>query len=488
KQGKSVEDVIFNEVGVTRTVDAMGKVGISIRGADPRHTLIMVDGQPVLGDVSKYSGNGDELMRIGAENIERIEIIRGAASAKYGADAIGGVVNVITKQPKDTASVQFNAEGRYHSSRYTSSYESSAAPSNFFLRADSGKVGKFRMAGWTSKRDIIPVYSKDRSYSGSSTDINDNLWYQNFKPSLRYYGDVKSSGVSGAYEFNPDHKINFSFNSEREDVERRNKSALGMGGIFEPMQVFNRNMKRDTYVFSYKGRGGNTDWTVDFSHGKSKQNDIALLDYGMGSQYGGQNALASVDWLEHERTDINVGMNTAINDKHLLSYGFGHTREWATGTRLKNAPKTHVETINPWDYDKSLSVRNNTADNADEPRSYVHNFEFICNDKGFEWDKNREFYGDKIPGFTYEDAKKISQTDLGTLSSFKMLTDKENTLKTLREKYGSIIDKYDAFNEELKTKNDMQELMNSGKLQATSEYISPVLAYYGLIQGQNKNK
>jgi outer membrane receptor for ferrienterochelin and colicin len=43
KQGKSVEDVIFNEVGVTRTVDAMGKVGISIRGADPRHTLIILD-------------------------------------------------------------------------------------------------------------------------------------------------------------------------------------------------------------------------------------------------------------------------------------------------------------------------------------------------------------------------------------------------------------------------------------------------------------
>ena len=155
KQAKSVEDVIFSEVGVTRTVDAMGKVGISIRGADPRHTLIMVDGQPVLGDVSKYSGNGDELMRIGAENIERIEIIRGAASAKYGSDAIGGVVNVITKVPKDKAGIEFNAEGRYHRSRYSSPYESSALPSNFFLRADSGKVGKFSIAGWTSKRDII---------------------------------------------------------------------------------------------------------------------------------------------------------------------------------------------------------------------------------------------------------------------------------------------------------------------------------------------
>lgn len=49
KQAKSVEDVIFNEVGVTRTIDAMGNVGVSIRGADPRHTLILVDGQRVLG-------------------------------------------------------------------------------------------------------------------------------------------------------------------------------------------------------------------------------------------------------------------------------------------------------------------------------------------------------------------------------------------------------------------------------------------------------
>ena len=37
KQAKSLEDVIFSETGVTRTVDAMGRVGVAIRGADPRH-------------------------------------------------------------------------------------------------------------------------------------------------------------------------------------------------------------------------------------------------------------------------------------------------------------------------------------------------------------------------------------------------------------------------------------------------------------------
>ena len=85
KQAKSVEDIIFSETGMSRNVDAMGRVTVSIRGAEPRHTLILVDGQPVMGDFAKYSGQGDELQRLGTENVERIEIIRGASSARHGA-------------------------------------------------------------------------------------------------------------------------------------------------------------------------------------------------------------------------------------------------------------------------------------------------------------------------------------------------------------------------------------------------------------------
>ena len=65
KQAKSVEDIIFTQTGVSRTVDAMGRVGVSIRGAEARHTLILVDGQPVLGDFDKYSGAADEVQRLG---------------------------------------------------------------------------------------------------------------------------------------------------------------------------------------------------------------------------------------------------------------------------------------------------------------------------------------------------------------------------------------------------------------------------------------
>lgn len=103
KQAKSVEDVIFQETGVSRTVDAMGRVSVSIRGAEPRHTLILVDGQRVMGDLAKYYGASDEVTRLGTENVDHIEVIQGAASAKYGADAIGGVINVVTKKAKKKA-------------------------------------------------------------------------------------------------------------------------------------------------------------------------------------------------------------------------------------------------------------------------------------------------------------------------------------------------------------------------------------------------
>lgn len=148
KQAKSVEDIIFNETGVTRTVDAMGRVGVSIRGAEPRHTLILLDGQPVMGDFAKYYGASDEVMRLGTENVERIEIIRGAASAKYGADAIGGVVNIITRKAASNPGLQVNAEGRR-----AKQGEDIFPYQNIFLRADTGQIGKFRL-GYTAASGI----------------------------------------------------------------------------------------------------------------------------------------------------------------------------------------------------------------------------------------------------------------------------------------------------------------------------------------------
>ncbi|MCY0963839.1 FepA family TonB-dependent siderophore receptor [Parathalassolituus penaei] len=79
---------------------------IDIRGMGPENTLILIDGKPVLSrDSVKMGRSGERNTRgdsnwVPAEMIERIEVIRGPAAARYGSGAAGGVVNIITKKPE----------------------------------------------------------------------------------------------------------------------------------------------------------------------------------------------------------------------------------------------------------------------------------------------------------------------------------------------------------------------------------------------------
>lgn len=81
---------------------------IDIRGMGPENTLILIDGKPVLSRNSVKMGRSGERNTRGdsnwipAEVIERIEVIRGPAAARYGSGASGGVVNIITKKPETT--------------------------------------------------------------------------------------------------------------------------------------------------------------------------------------------------------------------------------------------------------------------------------------------------------------------------------------------------------------------------------------------------
>lgn len=70
---------------------------VSIQGLELRHTLVLIDGQRILGGHQ----NAIDLQQISIEMIERIEIVKGPASALYGSDAMGGVINIITRGAPD---------------------------------------------------------------------------------------------------------------------------------------------------------------------------------------------------------------------------------------------------------------------------------------------------------------------------------------------------------------------------------------------------
>jgi len=73
--------------------------GIQMQGLDPAYTLILVDGEPLIGRNAGIINLG----RIAIGNIKQIEIIRGPATCLYGSDALAGVINIITENPTENS-------------------------------------------------------------------------------------------------------------------------------------------------------------------------------------------------------------------------------------------------------------------------------------------------------------------------------------------------------------------------------------------------
>jgi len=120
----TVDEALRSAPGVDiRRSGSFGKTSaISIRGANPSQVQVLVDGMrvksPTLGQV--------DLSDLSPELIERIEIIRGPQSTLYGADAIGGVVNIITRKGKGPFSLWATQEvGNYETLRSATGFSGS---------------------------------------------------------------------------------------------------------------------------------------------------------------------------------------------------------------------------------------------------------------------------------------------------------------------------------------------------------------------------
>ena len=124
---ESVSDILSEEPGVvTRTSRSPGsRAGTQIHGIDSRQSLVLIDGFPVVGARGVKSGILN-MNRQSTNRLERVEIVKGASSALYGSDAIGGVINLITREPRKRFDADVTA--------------SAASLGGVDLRADSGFV------------------------------------------------------------------------------------------------------------------------------------------------------------------------------------------------------------------------------------------------------------------------------------------------------------------------------------------------------------
>ncbi len=134
--------------------------------------LFLVDGRRV---------GSDNFSVMGLNNVERVEIIRGPGAVQYGAAAIGGVINVITKRGQEKPEAALEAGlGSFGEQVYKG--------------FASGRVGKFDMAGWAS-------YSTINDYTDGNGNKVDNT-------GMDY---MTKFGFNAGYNFNDKHRLGISF-------------------------------------------------------------------------------------------------------------------------------------------------------------------------------------------------------------------------------------------------------------------------------------
>ena len=93
---------------------------VMIRGMESRHSLVLVNGRRLAGEDASNTTNVYTLRRINLDQVDRIEIVRGSFSALYGSDAMGGIINIITKQPTDMSqSLGVSSGTKHEQAHYT---------------------------------------------------------------------------------------------------------------------------------------------------------------------------------------------------------------------------------------------------------------------------------------------------------------------------------------------------------------------------------
>lgn len=166
-QVSSVAELLERVPGlsVVRTGGAGSQTGVFLRGTSTAQTLVLVDGQRI----AAASSGTSSLEFLAPEQIERIEVVRGARSALYGSDAIGGVIQIFTRQGDGSGLKPYARLAAGSDSTYQRSLGLSGGDerTRFHLGAALDET-----AGTDATRDGFGANGDDDAYRNRSLSLN----------------------------------------------------------------------------------------------------------------------------------------------------------------------------------------------------------------------------------------------------------------------------------------------------------------------------
>ncbi|MCE0733540.1 TonB-dependent receptor [Halomonas sp. G15] len=311
----SIVDAMDNIPGVYVTGGGLSK-DISIRGMDDSYTLYLIDGRPINDGRTVNTNGTDGGKQIGLppiSMIERVEVIRGPMSSLYGSQAMGGVVNIITKKVNDEWMGSVTTE-------YTHSLNdinNDGQQVSFFTGGPliEGLLSARFHGSWVGHEESDHIGGDDNAESTPESD-------------------TRQGGIE--LILTPDERNAFSLGytaSTKEYTHRPGRSMALVDGRGNPTEANTTRYDKDVYTLSHKGNYGG------FLTDTYLQHDISDRHLGDGGEE-----------KTNEMTTFNT-QTTYFWGDHMLTFGGQYKYEDLTddtnGLLSSNVPGA-VNRVDRW--------------------------------------------------------------------------------------------------------------------------------------------
>lgn len=311
---------------------------IIIRGMETKHSLVMVNGRRISNEADASGlGNAMSLDRININDVEKIEIVRGPSSALYGSEAMGGVLNIITKPSKE----QTFLTGLEHTSEDTSHW----------WHADTGRIGNFSMT-FDARFNKI-----NRSMLDTATESDPYGTAQTYNASLNYY--VNDHSYVNAYmDYYSQHlKTDTGTPTMKPITLTTSSGKMSLSGQAMLEGTGSKAYKQKNYGISWNGKTDKNDWQIQAYMSKfnwsTTSNTKVLGSIPPAGMEGMFNFLLQkkntydFNHDEHNMWAIEGRDSLRVNDHHRVTFGAEYVKDKVAGTGLgSNGDGVHSITEN----------------------------------------------------------------------------------------------------------------------------------------------
>ena len=328
------------------------KASVSIRGAGANGTLILIDGKRLSGETE----GPYELNRIPAAMIERIEIVKGSMSTLYGSDAIGGVINIITKKVdknSSTLDVKYGQNGHGEAKEKNVNFTTSGTKEDI----------KYKLFG-----SIIDTssYSKNKSYTQVATNPTtgavlaanpQNKISGTNKVTFSDDANVKNVGTRIEKNLNDNVTLGFDLNYLDENREGTyiGSAAFSGGGLIKNTPVNSEDNNRRFDVSSdlkYQINDDLSGQTKVYRSYYKKRNETTPINFA-GPVSTKFSANVTIDTIESNLTYV-------LNDSNIITTGLEFREEKRDSSAINPVPSSSDFITKKVQY-KSLFIQDEIA-------------------------------------------------------------------------------------------------------------------------------